>query len=394
MIKARRTGPDWILLCSALLLAGLGTAMIYSASSGYDVLRGRKAGPMDTLEGHLAHLVTGIVAMLAAFLIPPRVWGRLSRPLCYAGLGSLVLVFVHGVSRNGARRWFSVAGTTVQPSEFAKLSLVVFLAWVLSRRVGRLGEWRELLLPVGISAAMGGLILVQPNFSMAAMFGAIALVMLVAAGIPWIRLVQMALVVAPLGWVAFLAKGYRADRLSSFLEGSTSGKGFQAWQSLVALGNGGLFGEGLGRGTAKLLHLPEPYTDTIFAVIGEELGLLGTLTVLGLFALFAWRGFRIAMLSHDRFHALLATGLTSALVLNAALHTMVCTRLMPTTGQPMPFVSYGGTSLLLSMGALGVLLNLSRRLDECHDELAPAPAAPAFEPTRPRTAARGGAAWA
>jgi cell division protein FtsW len=278
------------------------------------------------------------------------------------------MVAVHGVTRNGAKRWFRIAGITVQPSEYAKLALVVFLAWILSKRVGKLEHWNELFVPLGAAGAMAGLIVLQPNFSMSAMFGAIALAMLLVAGIAWRRIFEMVVLLIPVALVTFLAKGYRADRLTSFLQGHNDGKGFQAWQSLVALGNGGFFGEGLGRGTAKLMHLPEPYTDTIFAVLGEELGLVGTLFVLGLFAILAWRGLRIALLSRDRFHSLLAAGLTTALTLNACLHAMVCTRLMPTTGQPMPFVSYGGTSLMLSMGALGLLLYLSRRLDEVHDE--------------------------
>jgi cell division protein FtsW len=159
---------------------------------------------------------------------------------------------------------------------------------------------------------------------------------------------------------------YRMARVAAFLhpEDHARGSALQSLQAVVALGNGGILGVGLGRGTAKLLHLPEPYTDTIFAVLGEELGLLGTLSILGLFLLVVWRGLRTALLSRSLEHRLLAVGLSSALGLYAALHAMVCTRLIPTTGLPMPFLSYGGSNLTFSMIALGLLLNLSRRQTE------------------------------
>lgn len=370
--------PDWILLSAALGLVALGTTMIYSASSGYSVIRW-SWGEERVLGDHLIRLGVGLVAFLAAYLVRPAWLGKASRFAYWLAIGLLAFtVASHSVgSVNGAKRWISLAMFSLQPSEFAKLALIVHLAWMGSRPDFRMDDLTGLVPALWKTALMCGLIILQPNFSTATALSMVAFAVILAAGMSWKHVAGLG-GLAVLGLSAIMVlQPYRMARVNAFLhpEEHAKGSAMQSLQALVALGNGGVGGVGLGRGTAKLLHLPEPYTDTIFAVLGEELGLLGTLSTLGLFLMLVWRGMRIASQSRDRQNRLLAVGLTSALGLYAVLHAMVCTRLMPTTGLPMPFVSYGGSNLTFSMIALGLLLNLSRRVDD--EEIVPrAPSSP------------------
>ena len=370
--------PDWILLAAALGLVAIGTTMIYSASSGYGVIRW-SWGEERVLGDHLVRLGVGLVAFLAAYLIRPSWLGTASRVAYWVAVALLAFtVASHSVGAvNGAKRWISIAMFSLQPSEFAKLALIAHLAWMGSRPDFKMDDLSHLAPALWKTALMCGLIILQPNFSTATALSMVAFAVILAAGMSLKHMTALGgLAVAGLS-VIMVLQPYRLARVKAFLhpEEHARGSALQSLQALIALGNGGVGGVGLGRGTAKLLHLPEPYTDTIFAVLGEELGLLGTLATLGLFFLIVWRGLRVALLSRDSQHRLLAVGLTSALGLYAALHAMVCTRLMPTTGLPMPFVSYGGSNLTFSLISLGLLLNLSRRLDE--EEIFPrAPASP------------------
>lgn len=371
----QKAQPDWILLGACLALAVIGTAMIYSASSGYGAIRWSWATGR-VLGDHVVRLAVGSAFMAGAFFMP-RGWFRfLPRLFFWVAVGLLAFtVASHSVdSVNGAKRWISLATFSLQPSEFAKLALILALAWHASRPDARLSELQGLVPALWKTALVCGLIILQPNFSTATALLLTSFAILLAGGISWKHVGQLAAVGGVGMLVIMLLQPYRLARVQAFLhpDAHAQGSALQSLQSLIALGNGGVLGVGLGRGTAKLLHLPEPYTDTIFAVLGEELGLLGTLAVLGLFLMVAWRGFAIASKSKDPFARLLAVGLTTALCLWAALHAMVCTRLMPTTGLPMPFVSYGGSSLSFSMISLGLLLNLSRRVDDSFEPEAPA----------------------
>lgn len=363
--------PDWILLVAALGLVAIGTAMIYSASSGYGVIRW-SWGSERVLRDHLLRLGVGIVAFLVAYLVKPSWLGSASRAGFWIAIGLLAFtVASHSVgSINGAKRWISIAMFSLQPSEFAKLALIVHLAWTGSRHDARIDDWSGLMPALWKTALMCGLILLQPNFSTATALAMVSFAILVAAGMSWKHIATIGGAVAAGLLGIMVLQPYRMARVTAFLhpEEHAQGSALQSLQAIIALGNGGVSGVGLGRGTAKLLHLPEPYTDTIFAVLGEELGLLGTMAILGLFLLLVWRGLRAAMRSQSRENRLLAVGLSTALGLYAALHAMVCTRLMPTTGLPMPFVSYGGSNLTFSMIALGLLLNVSRRPDETDPE--------------------------
>lgn len=368
----RRAQPDWILLGACLALAVIGTAMIYSASSGYGAIRW-SWGSGRVLGDHLLRLGVGVVALVAAFFVPPRWTGQASRWAFWVAVGLLAFtVASHSVgSVNGAKRWISLAMFSLQPSEFAKLAMVLALAWQLSRPDNRVTDLSGLVPALWKIALVCGLIILQPNFSTATALLVTSFALLLAAGMSWKHVAAM-VAVGVVGMLAIMVlQPYRMARVEAFLhpELHARGSALQSLQALIAMGNGGVLGVGLGRGTAKLLHLPEPYTDTIFAVLGEEIGLLGTLAVLGLFLVVAWRGLGIAQKCRDPYFKLLAVGLTTALCLWAALHAMVCVRLIPTTGLPMPFVSYGGSSLTFSMVCLGLLLNLSRRAEEVHSDV-------------------------
>ncbi|MCB9496987.1 MAG: cell division protein FtsW [Fibrobacteria bacterium] len=388
----QRNQPDWILLAACVVLAIIGTAMIYSASSGYGAIRW-SWGSGRVLGDHLLRLGVGTVAGVVAFLVPPK-WLRASaRPLFLVAASLLVFTIASQSvgSVNGAKRWISLAMFSLQPSELAKLALVLSLAWYLSRPDTRIQELSGLVPALWRVALMCGLIILQPNFSTASALLATSFAILLVAGMSWKHIGSL----VAIGFVGMLGimvlQPYRMARVEAFLhpEAHAQGSALQSLQSLIALGNGGVLGVGLGRGTAKLLHLPEPYTDTIFAVLGEEMGLLGTLAVMGLFALVAWRGLAVARTSADPFLRLLAAGLTTSICLWAALHAMVCVRMIPTTGLPMPFVSYGGSSLTFSMVSLGLLLNLSRHTTLLLDEPPPPRSAWSPDRTSSRTASRG-----
>jgi cell division protein FtsW len=357
----QRGNPDWILLGAVLGLSAIGVAMVYSASANYAVLR-LHAGEGSILVKHLARLGIGGVAFLFAYLFPYQRMIGAGRFLLLALVPLLLGLAVLGRAVKGAARWVKLANVSIQPSELVKLALILSLAGYLVERAGRLRSFREDVVPALIRILIpAGLIAIQPNFSMASMVILLGIAMLFLGGL---RPVHLALMAAPgvVGMAAiFTLAPYRMARLTAFLTDETgkSKAAYQGVQALIALGNGGVFGTGLGRGISKMLYLPEPYTDMVFAILGEELGLIGAVFVLGLFALVVWRGLRAALHAPDLEGRFLAAGSTMAIFLNVLIHVMVCTRTMPTTGQTLPFISYGGSSLALSFVLVGIILNVS-----------------------------------
>jgi len=264
---------------------------------------------------------------------------------------------------NNARRWFSVGGLGIQPSELAKLAAIVFIAALLERRMHRINELGYALLPIGfVVAALVGLILLEPDFGTSMSLALIAAVMVFAAGLNYTYIAGAALAMLPL--VAYIAMGaaYRRRRLLIFLHPweDPLGDGFQIIQSLIAVGTGGISGRGLMNGVQKLFYLPEPHTDFIYAVISEELGLIGATLVLLCFCVISWRGMRVALRAPDMFGTFLALGLTTMVAVQAFVNISVVLGLMPTKGIPLPFVSNGGSSLLINLLGMGVLLNVSQ----------------------------------
>jgi cell division protein FtsW len=264
---------------------------------------------------------------------------------------------------NNARRWFSVGGLGIQPSELAKLAAIFFIAALLERRMHRINELGYALLPIGIVVAgLVGLILLEPDFGTSMTLALIAGVMIFAAGLNYTYIAGAVLAALPLiGYVA-MGAAYRRRRLLTFLNPweDPLGDGFQIIQSLIAVGTGGLTGRGLMNGVQKLFYLPEPHTDFIYAVISEELGLAGATLVLLAFCVITWRGMRIALRAPDLFGSFLAIGLTTMVAVQAFVNISVVLGLMPTKGIPLPFVSNGGSSLLINLVGMGVLLNVSQ----------------------------------
>lgn len=346
-----------------LLLMAIGLVMIYSASA---VLAGRQYGDsLFFLKRQMLWAVVGIIAMGIASRVPYEVWNRTALPLVLvtAILLGLVLIPGIGIELNGSRRWFRLGPLTLQPSEAARLCAVIYLARYLMKKRDRLDDFfRDFLPPMIVIGVLLALIMGESDLGTAAVLGLVAGLMLFIGGARWRHLWVMGLLAAPVLYAMIMKIGYRRQRWMAFLDPwrDPTDTGFQMIQSFLALGGGGPVGMGLGEGRQKLFFLPYPHTDFIFAVIGEELGLLGTLSVLILFGMLAWRGLSISLRAPDPFGRHLAFGLTMMIIVQAMVNMAVVTGLLPTKGLTLPFLSYGGSSLVANLAAVGILWNISR----------------------------------
>ncbi len=364
MDRIHRRAPDYWLLLPVVALAGLGVVMVYSASS---IVAGDRYGdPAFFLKRQALWVLLGTLALLIAQRIHYTTYRRYTPLLLVAGISLLVVVLLPGIGRvaGGARRWIAFGPTLAfQPAEGAKLILGLYLANFLANRGLKLSAFRTgILPPLVVTAVMFGLVLLQPDLGSALMLATLTGVMLFAAGARLSHLFGLGLTGVPLVVAAILGEEYRRRRLLAFLDpwADPQGSGFHIIQSLIALGSGGLFGVGLGGSRQKFFYLPERHTDFIFAILGEELGLIGTAAVVALFALLAYRGYRVARSAPDRYAGLLAGALTTTLLLQAVMNIGVTTGVLPITGVPLPFVSFGGSSLVFSMIGMGILLNISQ----------------------------------
>jgi cell division protein FtsW len=359
---ARKLKSDKLLFIATLVLVCASLVMVYSASAVLALEKNQH--PSFFLFKQATFALLGLVLMPVLMRIDYRNYRQPIVLWTALGLVSLALIAVlFGPRINGARRWFGIAGVGVQPSEFAKLAMIFFVAAILERRMDRIDDIRYSLLPVAIVVGgVVGLIMLQPDLGTALSIIAIVGAMVFAAGINYRYVIGLLLVSLPAAYVVLMSADYRQRRIKVFLDpwSDPLGDGFQVIQSFIAVGTGGLFGRGLMAGVQKLFYLPYPETDFIFAVIGEELGLLGTTVVLACFCVIAWRGLRTSMRAPDRFGAFLALGLTAMLVVQAFFNMSVVLGLLPTKGIPLPFVSFGGSSLLMSMIGMGILLNVSQ----------------------------------
>jgi cell division protein FtsW len=362
-LEARR--PDYLLLASTIALLVLGTLMVYSAS--YVVAHNEFNDDAYFLVRQLIWIGVGGLGLLVAARVDYRRWRRLSLPVMFVCIGLLVMVLVPGIgaSSYGAVRWLRVGPVQVQPSELAKIAIVLYLADWLARRGRIVGEFFKGLLPFAIMVGIiATLVAVQPDLGTTAIIvGVSACVFFVGgANLLHIALLGIAGTVAGFSLLAHLS-GYQMDRIRAFLDpwSDIQGSGWHTAQTLIALGSGGPFGHGLGNGLQKFYWVPNAHTDAIFAIIGEELGFVGCVGVLGLFAVVAWRGFLIAWQAPDTFARLFATGLTSMLALQTLVNIAVVTNSLPYTGVTLPLVSFGGSSTVISLIAIGLLLNISRQ---------------------------------
>jgi len=361
----RRTFPfDPWLPALTLALVGGGIAMIYSASAPRALAT--YGGSWHFAARQLAWGGLGFLVLAVGARVDYTRWGRMAALLLIVTCMLLGAVLVPGIGVvvNGARRWISVGGFTLQPSELAKFVAVVYMAGYAARHGDELrsGAPAAVVRPMLVVGALLALIVVEPDLGNAVALAAVAGVLLFVGGICWRYIVPLlGMAGAGLALAVYL-EPYRLDRVRSFLDpwSDPSDTGFQVVQSFLAFGSGGVTGLGLGEGRQKLFFLPEPHTDFIFAVIGEELGLLGAVLVLLLFAVFAWRGLTIARHAREPFGRYLALGLTLMVVIQALVNMGVTVGVLPNKGLPLPFVSYGGSALLVNLFAVGVLVNISR----------------------------------
>ena len=359
---ARKLYPDKWLFAATVGLALFGVVMVYSASA---IMAQRENGTQFyyVIKQGIWTCI-GFLVMLVAMQVDYR--HLKSRRVIYGLMAvtllMLVLVFAFG-KVNGAHRWIKFQGFSIQPSELAKLTLTIFLAYFLEKRAGEENRFWTTFVPCAfVTGVFAVLIALEPDLGTAMMIGVIFVILIYTAGA---RLSHLALAAAP-AVVAIAAMlvfvPFRAKRVITFLNpwADPQGSGFQIVQSLIAVGSGGSNGLGFAQGKQKMLFLPFAHSDFIFAVVGEELGLVGALAVIMVFALFLWRGVRTALLAPDRFGMLLSLGLVTAIVAQALFNISVVLSLVPTKGIPLPFISYGGSSLVPTLAAVGILLNISQ----------------------------------
>ena len=362
----RRTrGSDPIFLTTVLLLLGLGLLMLYSASSAQSRFDTGYTVSTKYLQKQAICAVLGLVCMFAFSRISPAFWHRYAYWIYGISIALLLLVLVAGQSANGAKRWISIAGIQFQPSEIAKFAMIVTIAR-LSRGFGaRAAEFRRGVLGYGL-AILGILVplALEKHLSAIVLMGMVAVIMMFISGTKPRYLLMGAAGAVLLAAVYVSLMGYAGDRVTAWLhpEADPSDTGYQILQSLYAIGSGGVFGLGFGKSRQKYLYLPFQYNDYIFAIICEELGLVGAVCVIALFALLILRGYHIALHAADRFSSMLAAGLTTLIAVQAILNLCVVTNILPSTGIALPFFSYGGTALAVNLGEMGVILSVSRQI--------------------------------
>jgi cell division protein FtsW len=359
---ARKLQSDKWLFLATLALICASVVMVYSASALVALERFQQ--PYLFVTRQMMWAAVGVAVLSIVMRIDYRAY-RNDRMiwLLLAIVGVMLVAVLFSRPINGTSRWFGIGGFGIQPSELAKLAAILFTAMMLERRRTRVNELHYSLMPIAlIVGGLVGLILLQPDFGTAVSLLAVIGVMVFAAGISYRYLFGAAMLALPALYVIMMQADYRRRRLLTFMDpwADPLGDGFQIIQSLIAVGTGGVFGKGLMQGVQKLFYLPEPFTDFIYAVISEETGLLGATLVLLCFCVIAWRGLRTAMRAPDSFGAFLALGITMMLVLQAFVNISVVLGLMPTKGIPLPLVSNGGSSMLINLLGIGVLLNISQ----------------------------------
>jgi cell division protein FtsW len=361
---ARKLKSDRVLFIATILLVALSIVMVYSASAPVALERYGRASLFLIKQGMWALL--GIAMLNIVMRIDYRAYKQPA--FLWTALAFVVFALVAVYFRapvNGARRWFGVGGIGVQPSELAKLVAIFFIAALLERRMHRIDDVAYALLPIAILViGLVALILPEPDFGTSMSLLLIAAVMVFAAGLNYRYVAGVALCALPALYIVVMGSAYRRRRTLAFLNpwDDPLGDGFQIIQSLIAVGSGGVWGRGLMNGVQKLFYLPEPHTDFIYAAIAEELGLIGATAVVVCFCVLAWRGVRIALRAPDSFGAFIALGLTTMVAVQAFVNVSVVLGLMPTKGTPLPFVSFGGSSLLINLIGMGILLNVSQHV--------------------------------
>jgi cell division protein FtsW len=359
---ARKLQSDKWLFLATLVLVCASVVMVYSASAVLALERFQQ--PYLFVTKQLMWAMLGVAVLSVIMKVDYRTYRNEAFVWTLLGVVTLMLVAVlFSAPINGSRRWFSIGPLGIQPSELAKIAAIFFVAMMLERRMHRINELKYSLLPIAIVlGGLVGLILIEPDLGTAVILVGVVGLMVFSAGLSYRYIVGAVLLALPALYVLVWSAEYRRRRLLAFLDpwADPLGDGFQMIQSMIAIGTGGVTGKGLMGGVQKLFYLPEPHTDFIFAVISEELGLIGASVVVGCFCVIAWRGMRASAHAPDAFGSFLAMGLTMMIVAQAFVNLSVVTGLLPPKGITLPLVSNGGSSLLVNLLAMGVLLNISQ----------------------------------
>ena len=353
---------DIQLLFPVLFLVGIGIVMVYSASSA--VALKKFGSDYLFLRKQALFAFIGLVALVSCRHIPYRWYRLLAYPMLAVAVVLLIAIHVtdFGYTAGGATRWLRIGGLTFQPSEFARLALVVFMAYSLDKKVEKVKELSIGFVPhIIVFIVFAVCIIQQPDYGSVVILGALTLLMMFVGGVRCTHIVLSLFALLPAAVYYVVSEDYRLDRVLSWLNPwkYPADSGYQVVHSLMAFGTGGLWGTGIGKGFQKLFYLPEPHTDFIFSIIGEEFGLFGVLIIIALYTVILIKGIQIARSAPDRFGSLMAFGLTCAMGLQVSINMGVALGLLPTKGLTLPFLSYGGTSLLLNMASIGILMNIS-----------------------------------
>ncbi|OPA75216.1 putative lipid II flippase FtsW [Paenibacillus selenitireducens] len=356
-----RGRPDFLLLFVTILLVGFGLIMIFSASSPMAMTKHDSPWHYVMKQGVFA--LIGLFVMLIFMSIPYTYWKKAAPILLLISFCALILVLFAGTNINGARRWFVLSGFNLQPSEFTKLTVIVYMSALVSRKGDQIRDFKRGLLPILlVIGILLLLVLKQPDFGTVLILFFIAATILIIGGVDLRHIFLLSLALIPIFVYLAVSQSYRLQRISSFMNplDNPQSSGYQLIQSLYALGHGGVTGTGLGQSVQKLFYLPEAHTDFIFAVIGEEFGFVGTLLLIISFFLLIWRGFIAAIRSNEPFGVMLGIGIVMMIFIQFLLNIGAVTGSLPITGVPLPFISYGGSSLILCLASTGILLSISR----------------------------------
>jgi len=357
---------DIILLFAVLALVGIGIVMVYSTSA---IIAGDRFGdPYYFLKRQALYAAVGFVLMIVMMFLPYEILKRFAYPILVSSVLLLIAVLIPGIGHRtgGAMRWLKIQSFSFQPSEFVKLGLVIFLAYLLAKKEEKIRSFSfGFLPPVLLSGLVIALVMKEPDFGAAFFLTVMVFLLLFVGGARVIYIASAFLIAIPVAYALLMNVGYRYKRLMSFIRPweDPSGASFQIIQSFLSFGSGGLFGLGLGEGRQKLFFLPAPHTDFIFSVIGEELGLVGATVVVLLFFILTLRGIQIGLSLEDRFGVYLALGITLMISLQAVINMGVVLGLLPTKGLTLPFISYGGTSLIANLAGVGILSQLSTHVE-------------------------------
>jgi len=364
MVKKLRT--DWFLFAIAAGLAIFGALMVYSASAMLALNETEGASQFTYFYKQLGFTVFGLFVMYVTSRIDYRLYQNKTFVYGILIVTVVLLMAVFGFGTiNGARRWIRLSGISFQPSEVAKIALPIFLAYFLTKNEKTIGDLKETVLPcLAVLTVLGGLIFAEPDLGTTIVLSAIFVSVYFAAGAKITHLATVGAAMLFGGVCALVFAPWRVARLIAFLdpcaEENRAGAGYQVCQSLYAIGSGGVLGEGFAKGQQKLFYLPYPHSDFIFSVVGEELGLFGTLAIVIAFGLLLWRGTRTALLAPDRFGTLLSIGIITGIIVQALFNISVVISILPAKGIPLPFISYGGSSIIVTLFAVGILLNISQ----------------------------------